>query len=214
MRVNDLLALVEACTQQEVFTPLRVAVTFGFFAFLRISNLAPPTLHTFDHTRHTTFADVVQQGDALVVKLKWTKTRKRSQNAVAIPLPALGNTALCPVRAWNLYTGKFREFQPRPDTPLLVSTEKPQGQPLTIPALRKLFHRACTDANLQDAGYTPHSLRRGGATTAYEAGVTINEIKRHGTWRSDAVESYLFAQPIYATPVTDTFALLLQDYQG
>ena len=40
-------------------------------------------------------------------------------------------------------------------------------------------------------GYTPHSLRRGGATFFAEKGVPLPAIKRHGKWRSDAIELYL-----------------------
>jgi hypothetical protein len=36
-----------------------------------------------------------------------------------------------------------------------------------------------------------HSLRRGGAVALYEAGVSREEIKRQGRWRSDAIDAYL-----------------------
>ncbi len=39
--------------------------------------------------------------------------------------------------------------------------------------------------------FTAHSLRRGGATTAAAGGASLLEIKRHGRWRSDAVEVYV-----------------------
>jgi integrase len=38
---------------------------------------------------------------------------------------------------------------------------------------------------------TAHSLRRGGATAAATAGVSIEAIKAHGRWRSDAVAVYI-----------------------
>ena len=39
--------------------------------------------------------------------------------------------------------------------------------------------------------YSSHSLRRGGATAAYEAGVPLETIMRHGRWRSNAVLTYI-----------------------
>ena len=41
------------------------------------------------------------------------------------------------------------------------------------------------------ARLSAHSLRRGGATAAYEAGVPLEAIMRHGRWRSNAVLAYL-----------------------
>lgn len=39
--------------------------------------------------------------------------------------------------------------------------------------------------------FSSHSLRRGGATAAYEAGVSLEAIMRHGRWRSSAVLTYV-----------------------
>ena len=36
-----------------------------------------------------------------------------------------------------------------------------------------------------------HSLRKGGATAAANAGVSEDEIKAHGRWKSDAVKGYI-----------------------
>lgn len=36
-----------------------------------------------------------------------------------------------------------------------------------------------------------HSLRRGGAVAALEAGASLDELRRHGRWKSRAVEAYL-----------------------
>ena len=41
------------------------------------------------------------------------------------------------------------------------------------------------------ARVTAHSLRRGGATAAAEAGVPLATIQEHGRWRSDAVLVYI-----------------------
>ena len=41
------------------------------------------------------------------------------------------------------------------------------------------------------AQISAHSLRRGGATAAYEAGVPLEAIMRHGRWRSSAVLTYV-----------------------
>ena len=210
LTIEHLAQLVDVCLDDLSLAPLRVALTFGFFGFLRISNLAPPTTLGFDAARHTSFGDsLFNQG--LMLNIKWSKTRQNAKHTISIPLPALTVSDLCPVRAWNSYVTKLNDCDIKVNTPLLVTT-KPKGRPITIPSLRKMFHKACYEAHLEGAGYTPHSLRRGGATTAYHAGVSIDSIKFHGTWRSEAVQDYLFSQPIFSTPVAHTFTKLLNDY--
>ena len=210
MIADDLIQIVEACQRGTDMSAIRVAVTFAYFGFLRISNLAPPTLHQFDPFKHTTFGDVLLQEQGLLLNIKWTKTRQRTKNAISIPLPALGDSLLCPVRAWLSYNFVLRNAKINQNTPLLLDE---QARPLSIPSVRKLFNRAVYNAHLEDRGYTPHSLRRGGATFAYHAGVALDSIKHHGTWRSDAVDSYIFAQPIFTTPVATMFAKLLHNYE-
>jgi hypothetical protein len=41
--------------------------------------------------------------------------------------------------------------------------------------------------------YSAHSLRRGGATAAWLAGVPREVLAVHGRWRSDAADEYLVA---------------------
>ena len=211
MNPDDLWTIIETCHWQgSEFTPLVVALTFGFFGFLRISNLAPPTARDFDPAKHTTIGDVLLQNQGLILNLKWTKTRQACRNAISIPLPALGESILCPLKAWLAYMKLLRDLVLPMDAPLLVTED---AKPITIPILRRLFHKACEAAGYEGAGYTPHSLRRGGATFAYHAGVTLEAIKHHGTWRSQAVETYLFAQPLFDTPVATSFQKLLNNFQ-
>ena len=83
------------------------------------------------------------------------------------------------------------------------------GQVVTLPKLRSAFRDVMSATNLQQIGYTPHSLRRGGATLSFHAGVHVNAIKHHGTWRSSAVEGYLFSLPIARSPVALCFKKML-----
>ena len=97
-------------------------------------------------------------------------------------------------------------------TPLLVTTDGPVGNMVTASMLRAMFHKAISIADLKDVGYTPHSLRRGGATFSYHAGVPLDQIQKHGTWRSDAVHRYLLDRPAFDAPVAHSFRKLLTDY--
>lgn len=52
------------------------------------------------------------------------------------------------------------------------------------------------------ASYGMHSLRRGGATAAWEGGVDRDRIMSHGRWTSAAVDAYLVATPVIKLSVT------------
>jgi integrase len=41
------------------------------------------------------------------------------------------------------------------------------------------------------AEFSAHSLRRGGATAAANAGFSLADIMEHGRWKSDAVKDYI-----------------------
>ena len=144
------------------FLPIRLGILFGFFGFLRISNLAPRKVSDWDHTRHSSLQDVLASVHGLLFTLKWSKSRQHANHNAAIPLPQLGDSILCPLSTWLNYRAAIAPFQLSTPTPLLVSTTPPVGQPITIPQFRSAFHRLSALAGLIDADYTPHSLRRGG----------------------------------------------------
>ena len=203
--IPDLLALVSACENSEALSPIKVAILFGFFGFLRVSNLAPPKVSEWDYTRHTAWSDVTPSASGVLFSLKWSKSRQHAHHPVSIPLPALANSPLCPLTAWRAYVRTLPPPQSPPFCPLLMSPGLTSRIPITIPQIRAMFHRVAALAGLSDRGHTPHSLRRGGATSSYQAGVDLQSIKTHGTWVSDAVNFYLFAQPKFTTPVVNNF---------
>ena len=44
---------------------------------------------------------------------------------------------------------------------------------------------------LDPSNYSGHSFRRGGASFAFEIGLTLTEVKERGDWRSNAVHGYI-----------------------
>ena len=211
VNIGDLLALVKATAGIQHLLPVQVGILFGFFGFLRVSNLAPPKISDWDPSRHTTWSDVSASREGILLTIHWSKTRQHAQVPAAVPLVALGSSPICPLRAWLEYRQALSQYELPSSTPLLVSTVQPVGIPLTIPQFRAALHDLATVAGLSHCRYTPHSLRRGGATFSYQAGVHIEHIKTHSTWLSDAVNAYLQAQPGFATPVALNFGRLLSD---
>lgn len=178
---------------------LKCAILLSFYGFLRQSNLAPLQPNQFDHTRHTTRGDVQQSPTGLVIALKWTKTLQSAMVPVHIPLPSLPGSTLCPLRAFNSMLQGVPS--PHPWAPLLLLPNTSGGLTvITIHHLTSGFNSLITRLNLPPHKYTFHSLRRGGATLAHQAGVPLPLIKSHGTWTSDAVFTYI--KPLHSTVST------------
>jgi integrase len=64
---------------------------------------------------------------------------------------------------------------------------------LTSSEFDRRLERALARANLQHLGFTGHSLRKGGATTAFRSGISQVGIMRLGDWKSAAVTRYIQA---------------------
>ena len=173
--------------------------------YLRISNLAINTVKDFDVTRNTTWGDIWPSKDGVIFSLKWSKTRQCVTDRVSIPMPSLGDSGLCPLRAWRDYKSKLVGVTVTQDSPLLLSTVHPRGRPITVPIVRALLRRAAEAAGLSSYAYTPHSLRRGGASCSFNLGVPLEHITHHGTWESNSVNAYLLSQSNFSTPVAKAF---------
>ena len=130
---GDLVAMIEAAESSAELAPLAVVLTFGFIGCLRISNLAPHKASAFDATRHTMVADIHLRNEGLVLSLKWSKSRQTNKTPVTIPLPSLGSTLLCPLRAWNRYNAHLTVAGVTPvvGSPLLLTTYEPAGRVVT-----------------------------------------------------------------------------------
>ena len=104
MRKEDLEAMVRRCRMDVGLLPLQVALVFGYFGYVRISNLVPETLSAFDPERSTTWADVIPKKEGLILMLKWTKSLQVQVGATPVPLSALPGALLCPMEAWRKYS--------------------------------------------------------------------------------------------------------------
>ena len=57
---------------------------------------------------------------------------------------------------------------------------------------RRIFKNTCYQLHLSDIGYTPHSLRHGGATFDFQNTISIADIKTRGRWRdTKSAERYI-----------------------
>ena len=62
----------------------------------------------------------------------------------------------------------------------------------TAASYRRIFKSTCYQLHLSHIGYTPHSLRHGGATFDFQNSISISDIKTRGRWRdTKSAERYI-----------------------
>ncbi len=81
-------------------------------------------------------------------------------------------------------------------------TERVGDKRLARSSVRLILHRAAARAGASLEALSPHSARRGMATTAYAAGVPEREIARLGRWRSVSILRGYDASSRWADPAS------------
>ena len=77
-----------------------VSMLFGFFLFLRKSNLVPDT-RIHDERRQLSRKDLKLDKNLLIVTIKWSKTIQFSQRKLQLPLLLDAHSTVCPIK-WLL----------------------------------------------------------------------------------------------------------------
>jgi hypothetical protein len=150
--------------------------------------MSPRTSKAFDITRHLTQADLFYSPPGYVILVKWTKTHQHGQH-VLLPVPEIPHKH-CPIKAIRRM---LADHTPTTIATRLIplfmvpNTQSPMTTTYLAQSLRVILAALGVDAN----NYSLHSLRRGGATSAFNAGVNHVKIQRHGTWRSDCFWTYV-----------------------
>ena len=105
-----------------------------FFSFLRLSNILPHSLGTFDVTRQLCRGDPFFSNSNVVILIKWSKTMQDRRSVATITISALGTSPLCPVRA---LTAMCRLFPAGDNDPLFLYPKQGSFLPLTDSMARK-----------------------------------------------------------------------------
>jgi len=160
----------------------------GFLLFARIGNLLPASRRKFDKSKLITRSDVFVAEDCVIIQLSWTKTLQMAERVLQIPLYAASGSLLCPRKCLlNLV-----HLSPGLETDLLFVHKTSSGlQVITQSEFTKFFRKCLNVCGFDDSVFSGHSLRRGGATCAFEKGVPGELVKNHGDWRSEAYLVYL-----------------------
>ena len=98
---------------------------------------------------------------------------------------------------------KYQTGQP------LFQIKTKKGAVSLIASNAQPFLKTCTvSMGLNPSHYTFHSFHRSGASLAFDSSVAL-ENKQHGSWRSEAVWSYLNSTPTDASVISHTFQKLI-----
>lgn len=194
IKIDELLLITKFLRR---FTPMSLphiaAILLGFSTFLRASNLLSSNSLSNVNPHALLRQDVISVPDGLKILVRSSKTIS-PKNPVLISVFPSPMSPLCPVKAWNQY---LELFKPSPLGPAFVSHT---GDPITPSALVKLIRMALHRAGYKNfSKFSMHSIRRGATQTAAQFGATRNELKEHGTWKSDqGLKAYLNISPSVA----------------
>jgi hypothetical protein len=149
----------------------------AFFGLLRISEYSSGALQQ----RHVRVAD-----EGVILSIPFSKT---DLMPVEVRLSARDDH-LCPRRAVTFYQLFVGKASAESKAPFFLANQKSLA-PLTKAKFIAKLKQHVAEIGLDPAHYSGHSLRRGGCTAMFLAGVNETFIAAHGRWRSLAYRKYL-----------------------
>lgn len=151
-------------------SPEYITFSCAFFLMARISNIVPFSTRSFDCRKHLCRGDIVSAPHGLTVTFKWSKTNQTGKRHLLLPLVALPNSPLCPVKMFH----RMCALTPAsPMSPAFVLSS-PDGSlsPVIKRQFVQVFRERLFSAAIPHAHtYRGHSFRRGGANWAFQCGV-------------------------------------------
>lgn len=167
---------------------LAAAYVLMFHSFLRQSNFASATSTNFDVSRQIMRGDVSVRGNTVSICVKWSKSQQSARHQSTITLPAVPRSVLCPKEAVIDMIADVPTVHH--EQPFLVFRD---GSHIPAYYLRQVWNAVLKVLDIpQHHRYTLHGIRRGAATHVIRADPTARQdIKKHGMWRSQAVDVYL-----------------------
>ena len=179
----------------------RSAILLSFFGFLRISNLVAPTQGAFDCTRQLCRQDVTFCDGFVKLHPRWAKNLQKSDQDHIVYLPRMEDSYVCPyVTLSHLFA--LQHYCAQDPVIKFHKLHVIESQ------LRRRWSLALKLLNMPVQALTYHSLRRSGASLAFNNNVSFESIKQQGAWQSDAIWQYLFTNSHKAKEIANMFRRL------
>ena len=156
---------------------------------------------SFDRARQLARGDVIFGESGVVLVIKWSKTMQNRKDFTTVSLPNLAGLNLCPIMALKIM---FATFKGTDNSPVFLIPRSKGLVPLTDSVARKHLKDFFKALSLSKV-LTFHDFRRGGAAWAFFQGVPLEHIMKHGTWKSDAIWTYLSSSVTTTSPVALAF---------
>jgi hypothetical protein len=190
LTLNTLETIIQLCDSKSYDdTSIRTALCVAFAGFLRSQDFTYSNWTPADQASKPTRSSVKFGKDTATLELPISKT-DQLRKGTSITLAA-NNLPSCPVANLRYL---FTQFPASPHAPLF-GRGSPTSAFTGIYFTRSYFTNAFRDlllrANIDPTGYTGHSLRRGAAQSAADAGLPMEDIQTLGRWKSDAVLRYV-----------------------
>ena len=200
-----LLDLAKECDKFSPGHVYKAIFLVAYFAFLRLSNMAPPSSSSFDPSRHFTRGDVIFGPPGAHTIVKWAKAMQGSTKHQVVQIPSLPTSPLCPVRALKTVLSS-----PAPSSsPLFTSPPPSPSVPITAPMVTSTLARLLSSMGLNPSYYGFHAFRRSAVSWAADHNVPLQNLKAHGGWSSNAIHTYLNHTPKASSTVASTFQKIL-----
>ena len=184
--LQDIVNIVNVNSLREL--SVWVATLFGFFLFLRKSNLVP-TDWKHDVTKQLSRKDLKLDEDLLIVTIKWSKTIQFAQRKLQLPLVADFDSDLCPVR-WLIHV--IDKIPASGEHNLFCYPQKGHLVPVNYYDLMTQLRKWLKAIGVNDVNrFSSHSLRRGGYVNAFENGVQECTLSVPGDWASECYKRYI-----------------------
>ena len=186
LTASILLRIINGTGCDEEGINVKAALCVAFAAFLRSGEFtwnSPWTEkhhHTYLSRKHVTF----NPNNSVTLTLPISKTDP-FQRGTQIHLAPAPSSPLCPVRSLKLLYNCY----PRPPNHPLFSC--PFGFPFSKQFFLTKLHELLLQAGIPTLGFSGHSIRKGAAVTAAINGISRDNIKLLGRWKSDAIDVYL-----------------------
>ena len=179
----------------------------ALFSFLRISNLVPHSISAFSPLEQLTRGDIFFAPPGVHLLIKWSKTMQNRDSVKIIKIPQLGTCPLCPVK--TLKNLLILTPGSQNDPLFQIKNEGGGWIPLTDTKVRRHLQAILARLNLSQSQISLHTFRRSGATLAFNANVSLQNIKSHGTWTSDCVWRYIVQDHNASQEVAEAFSSML-----
>ena len=162
----------------------------GFYMFLRKSNLVPDTIDSFNGNEQFCRSDVNLMGldKAMMVEIRLSKTIQHKQKILRLPVLPAKNKAICPVFWMHVM---INTIPAGPHEPVLALRSGHKVLALSANQLIYRFRKWLILIGQEPSKFSLHSLRRGGATFAFQSNTEAEMIKLLGDWASDAYKRYI-----------------------